>query len=504
MPRTHIIVSKFQRMVLTRTVARARTHLLADRMLLMTQRLRGRRRRLRRNDRVGEFRIVGWLGGGGNADVYRAASGDDRVALKVLRNRDGSSEPYRRFRQEVAQHKQLSDSAMRGVLPLLGFDVPEDPNDERPPWLAMPIAELLKVALRDEPSLEDVVSAVAEIAETLARLHAEGIAHRDVKPSNLYRYQGAWVLSDFGLVGVPGGEPLTVGAKALGPRHFLAPEMSLRPDAADSRQADVYSLGKTLWCLATGLATPPSGEHRRDLEWKRLGAWGVSHPRAFYLDSLMEQACIEVAEARPSMANMAEALAGWARASAASDGQEVIEMADIASEIADLLEGDSQRVERNRARRADVEAVATRFCAQIGTFIEQLDAAGLPHSGLTPEHQGVSAALQGFADQLLDHDRVACFRSIGIERNTGRDQRFAFLRSGVAAALAIDQAVVLGAAHTIRHAGGLETIWKGASDVVLLGSADLDREMKQLANGFLQTIPAALERYLQIIQGNPS
>ena len=463
-----------------------------------------RGQRLRPGDSVGEFWVVARLGGGGNADVYEASSGDNRVALKVLRNRDGTSEPYRRFRQEVAQHEKLSDSAFRGVLPLLAFEVPENPSDTRPPWLAMPIAEPLEVALGDEPRLEDVVKAVAEIADSLARLHADGIAHRDVKPSNLYRYRDAWVLSDLGLVEIPGGEPLTVGAKALGPRNFIAPEMTLRPDTAEGRRADVYSLGKTLWCLATGLRTPPAGEHRRELEWKRLAEWGVAHPRAFYLDRLIEQACTEVAEARPSMAKVAEALAGWARAPVASGTHGVPDVADVASEIADLLEGDRRRLERDQARRADVEAVATRLGELVSAFIQQLDAAGLQHSGLSAAHAGVSTALAGFADQILGIDRVAAFRSIAVERNTGRDQRHAFLRSGVAAALATDQTVVLGAAHTIAHAGGPETVWKGMSGIVLLGSIDLDREMQRLADGFIEAVPAVLVRYLQIIRGDAS
>jgi hypothetical protein len=461
-----------------------------------------RAQRLRPGDRVGEFEVLRWLSSGGNADVYEASTGDNRVALKVLRGRDGTSEPYRRFRQEVAQHKQLSDSGDRGVLPLLAFDVPEDPSDARPPWLTMPIAEPLVVALRDAPRLEEVVSAVAEIAATLARLHADGIAHRDIKPSNLYRYRDAWVLSDFGLVEIPGGEPLTVGAKALGPRHFIAPEMTLRPDTADGRRADVYSLGKTLWCLLTGLATPPAGEHRRELEWKRLREWGVAHPRAFYLDRLIEQMCTEVVEARPSMANVAQTLAGWARAPVASDTPEVIDVGDVASEIADVLQGDRRLLERNEAGRAEVDAVAARFGEQVGAFIEQLDAAGLPHSGLTAAHDGAAAALQGFADEISPV--AAAWRSVAVERNTGRDQRFGFLGSGVAAALAADQTVILGAAHTIRHLSGQETVWKGTSSIVLLGSIELEREMQRLAVGFLEAASAVLTRYLQIIRGDAS
>lgn len=460
--------------------------------------------RLRDGDRLGGYTVLRRLGVGGNADVYEASSGDNHVALKVLRNRNGGSEPYRRFRQEASQHKRLSDNRVRGVLPLLDLDVPKDPTDARPPWLAMPIAVPLQEALGMEPRLEGVASAVAEIAATLARLHGDGIAHRDVKPSNLYRYLDGWAIGDFGLVEIPGGEPLTVGAKALGPRHFIAPEMTMRPDIADGRSADVYSLGKTLWCLATGQATPPAGEHRRELSWKRLDEWGVSHPRAYYLDRLMEAMCTEVAQSRPPMAKVAETLVSWARGPVASATPGAIDASDVAREIADVLADDQQRVGQHQARRAEVDALAARFGEHVGAFVAQLDVARLPHSGLTADHQGVSAALQRFADELKGADRVAAWRSVEVKRNTGRDQRSAFLRSGVAVALATDQMVALGAAHTIGHRGGREVVWKDVSSYVLLGSLDLDQEMRRLATGFLDAVPAVLSRYLQIIRGDDS
>src|SRR2546430_1185391 len=67
-------------------------------------------------------------------------------------------------------------------------------------WLAMPVATGLRAALGSPPSFERVVSAVAEIAETMAALHSEGISHRDLKPGNLLELDGVRVLGDFGLV----------------------------------------------------------------------------------------------------------------------------------------------------------------------------------------------------------------------------------------------------------------------------------------------------------------
>lgn len=459
--------------------------------------------RPRAGDLVGSFRLLKKLRSGGNADVYEATSGDgSTVALKVLRNRSGGSEPYRRFRQEVAKHHELSEARFEGVLPLVDFDLPDDPTDERPPWMAMPIALPIESALRDGLPLEVVVMALAEIAETLARLHAVDVAHRDIKPSNLYRYHDAWVISDFGLVDIPGGAPLTVGAKALGPRHFIAPEMTLQPDKADGRAADVYSLGKTLWCLAAGLRTPPPGEHRRDLEWKRLSTWGVAHPRAFYLDQLIEQTSVEVPGDRPPMTMVARTLAEWAKKPPEATPDSPLDVVDLTNEIADVLGADRRRREKDMRRNEQVEEVVAGLAAGIAGFVELLNRANLPNSGLTSAHAGVSAGLQGFADELPGADRVAAWRSVAVERNTGRDQRHGFLRSGVAAALAIDQTMALGAVHTIAHAGGHETVWKDVSDVVLFGSPELDREIQRLSGGFMAEVPQVLARYLAIIRGD--
>jgi serine/threonine protein kinase len=120
---------------------------------------------------------------------------------------------------------------------------------------ATPIAE----ALADE-SLEEVVTALAGIASTLARLQAaHNVAHRDLKPGNLYFWDGRWLVGDFGLIAVPNVEELTRNGRRLGPAHYTAYELILNPAGADPFPADVYSLGKTLWVLATGLGFPPEG-----------------------------------------------------------------------------------------------------------------------------------------------------------------------------------------------------------------------------------------------------
>src|SRR5260221_4714940 len=123
-------------------------------------------RKVRLGDVVGPYRIIGFINGGGNADVFEAEKATQRVALKVLRQLRPDSEPYRRFRQEVRKHHELSQSGLRGILPLLEFDTPESPGPKQPAWMAMPIATPMEAALGDSPLLEDVVRALAHVAST--------------------------------------------------------------------------------------------------------------------------------------------------------------------------------------------------------------------------------------------------------------------------------------------------------------------------------------------------
>lgn len=103
------------------------------------------------------------------------------------------------------------------------------------------------------------------LAEALRHLHEQGLAHRDVKPANVIFVDGKAKLADIGLVA------------ARGQRTFVGTEGFVPPEGPGSAQADVYSLGKVLYEIATGkdrLDFPelpeeiPSGSDRR--QWLAL------------------------------------------------------------------------------------------------------------------------------------------------------------------------------------------------------------------------------------------
>jgi len=191
-----------------------------------------------------------------------------------------------------------------GVLPLL------DSNDEaKPNWLVTPLA--LPLDKHPEPSdPRKVVKLCLSLADTLAKIHARGFAHRDIKPANIFFYDNRWCLGDFGLVDFPNKEPITQDGQKVGAQYYIAPEMLNEPSKADGGKADVYSLGKLFWKLATGQKYPLPGYHDRRIPALTISAY-VSHPNLSSLDGLLE-AMTEVApHQRPSMDNVATALRTW-------------------------------------------------------------------------------------------------------------------------------------------------------------------------------------------------
>jgi hypothetical protein len=78
------------------------------------------------------------------------------------------------------------------------------------------------------------------LAESLQYLHEKDLAHRDVKPANVIFVEGKAKLADIGLVA------------DRGQQTFVGTEGFVPPEGPGSGQADIYSLGKVLYEMATG------------------------------------------------------------------------------------------------------------------------------------------------------------------------------------------------------------------------------------------------------------
>jgi serine/threonine protein kinase len=221
----------------------------------------------------GRYELIGLVGTGAKADVYRAVhrgTGRD-VALKFLR----SSDPDDRLR--FAREAKLLDAFADPALPRFYDYAPA----AGPPYIAMALAAGVPAArLCTPPRLRPVeVAAVgAELARVLAVVHARGVVHRDVNASNvLIADDGRVTLIDFGSAelgakfwDVPAGERryltppearVAIPDGGIGQLAWSAPET--RGDAAWTDRSDIYSLGHLLFRLLTGKvprkgADPPS------------------------------------------------------------------------------------------------------------------------------------------------------------------------------------------------------------------------------------------------------
>lgn len=275
----------------------------------------------RKGDEIDGFSLARRLGRGGNGEVWLASSEQHgEVALKLLRRTDGDR--WQRFSDEISVMKSLEHHP--GVLPLVAAELPRSPSDGQP-WLATAVATPVAEALGQDASLVAVVEVARDYALTLADLAGRGIGHRDIKPDNLFRYEERWVLGDFGLATYPMKSTITTSARRLGPLYFMAPEMLRSPDEAEAEPADVYSLAKTLWVLASGQRYPPEGQVRTDIPQNDLSQW-ASERGALALGLLIERATAVSPADRPASGEFAAQLDAWLAGGARRDDDAAAEI----------------------------------------------------------------------------------------------------------------------------------------------------------------------------------
>jgi len=98
------------------------------------------------------------------------------------------------------------------------------------------------------------VQIVRQVADALRYAHSKGIIHRDLKPENIMiDSDGNVRLADLGLAKevAHGPSSATHDGDVLGTPYYMSPEQVKNPAEVDFR-SDIYSLGATLYHMATG------------------------------------------------------------------------------------------------------------------------------------------------------------------------------------------------------------------------------------------------------------
>jgi len=310
---------------------------------------------MRAGDRYGAWELLERIDGrrGFNAEVWRCRNEEGETAAIKLMKPGSSRSRIERFRDEIGF--LLSPGADDpGVLPIHDSHLSDDSKEQA--WFVMPEARGIREALGNDPPLEQVVAAVQATAVALARLAANGIGHRDIKPDNLFERDGAWLVGDFGLVTHPDKEARTQHGRKLGPVDYMAPEMRQEADTAAAEPADVFSLAKVLWVLVTQQELPPPGPHRADEDVYALGTY-IDGARLPYLDRLIERATAHDPDARPAMADFAAELQRWL--SMPSQKGEVPDLSEARDRLGAVAAAAS-RADKKRAERIEQASDAFR------------------------------------------------------------------------------------------------------------------------------------------------
>ena len=258
---------------------------------------------------LSDYKILDSLGQGGNAFVWRATNKESEFALKQLKSDHSRSfkEKKQRFIDETQSVLKVQNH-IRGVLPIIDCALPDARGNY---WYTMPVATPI-LKKNPELSLDEKTQAVIELADTMVLLHARGIVHRDIKPRNLYFYEGHYCLGDFGLVDYPDKSDVTRSHETVGPRFSIAPEMKRDAKNADGKKADVYSLAKTLWMLLTGNDTGFEGMYIADD--RLIGLRFRTEFRTEHLvelEALLSDATKEDPDSRPTMSAFSQRLNEW-------------------------------------------------------------------------------------------------------------------------------------------------------------------------------------------------
>lgn len=207
----------------------------------------------------GNYEIVGQVGQGGMATVYKAVqkSLDRVVALKVLLPRFALDKEFiQRFEAESGALASLSHPNIVGI-------IDRGTEDD----LYYFVMEYVDGKTLDDKIIDksltppDWKNIVAGCSAALEYIHKRRVVHRDIKPSNiLMDSEGLVKIGDFGIVHIVEGDQDFADARRsrpMGTQYYMAPEQTHDPANVDHR-ADIYSLGVTFYKMFTRRL--PSGE----------------------------------------------------------------------------------------------------------------------------------------------------------------------------------------------------------------------------------------------------
>jgi len=206
---------------------------------------------LSEGENVGPYRVIGQLGQGGMATVYKAYHPqlDRHIAIKIMHQAFLEDETFlARFKREAQIVARLEHPH---IVPIYDYN---EHNGQ--PYLVMKFIEgrtLKSFISAGARPLEEILHVMTAVGSALTYAHLKGVLHRDIKPSNII-IDGDNIpyVADFGLARIAqAGESTMSADMLLGTPHYMSPEQAKGQKTLDGR-TDLYSLGVVLYELVVG------------------------------------------------------------------------------------------------------------------------------------------------------------------------------------------------------------------------------------------------------------
>ncbi len=222
---------------------------------------------------LGVYELLKPLGRGGMGAVYLANHRQlkKQVAIKLLPIMSAEDSDVRaRFQREIRVVGRLNHPSI-----VTATDAGEIDGTQFLVMEYVPGLDLSRLArLLGKLPVADACELIRQVALGLSCAHAEGVVHRDVKPSNLMLDEAGRIrILDFGLAQLSfwdeASVDLTTVGQLMGTLDYMAPEQAEFGGNVDYR-ADLYALGATLFRFLCGRPPLAAAPNQSPLEKLRL------------------------------------------------------------------------------------------------------------------------------------------------------------------------------------------------------------------------------------------
>ena len=217
---------------------------------------------LHEGQEVGGYTLINRLGSGAMGSVWRVRDGGgEEFAMKVLLDsysdvEDDHGALSAEERERVTSRERLRREAIAlrkidhpGVCQIVDMELDDS--------LAFIVTELIDGKnLRDDVAqngrymADDLERLAKKLIDAVSAVHAAGIIHRDIKPTNVMVSATGPVLVDFGIAMEPGESHVTRTGLVMGTPGFIAPEIINGEESSEA--SDWWSLASVLAFAAMG------------------------------------------------------------------------------------------------------------------------------------------------------------------------------------------------------------------------------------------------------------